>query len=195
MKVQDNDKRETQKTRATKLRKCRYFNRGFCKYGVNCKFYHSPDICNDYLEEGICRKNYCTERHPKVCKYWGGNQNGCSRDSSTCQYLHVVIGKDADSKDKNGTLNMNDEGHNEDVNVSCDQCVCASNKKHDLVAQTKSLHRDVHYYEKGNNSMDSNASEDDVEYGTDNESFDLNRLNEEDVKKIVDGYEKRYCEC
>ena len=50
---------------------------------------------------------------------------------------------------------------NEDVNVSGDHCVWASNKKHDLVAHTKSLHRDSYY--EIDNIMDSKAFEDDIE--------------------------------
>ena len=86
---------------------------------------------------------------------------------------------------------MIDEDHNEDVDDSCDQCVWALNKKHDAVAHTKSLHGDTHYERE--NVMDSISSDDAVEYLQENESFDLNRLNEEEINKIVDGYEKLYC--
>ena len=95
-------------------------------------------------------------RHPKVCRYWAGNLNGCPRDGSTCQYLHFGIGKEGNSKEKNGTLDMSYEDHNEDVDDSCDQCVWALNKKHDAVAHTKSLHGDTHYERE--NVMDSISS-------------------------------------
>ena len=76
---------------------------------------------------------------------------------------------------------MSDEDHNEDVDDSCDQCVWALNKKHDAVAHTKSLHGDTHYERE--NVMDSISSDDEVEYLQENESFDLNRLNEEKIKQ------------
>ena len=76
---------------------------------------------------------------------------------------------------------MIDEDHNEDVDDSCDQCVWALNKKHDAVAHTKSLHGDTHYERE--NVMDSISSDDEVEYLQENESFDLNRLNEEKIKQ------------
>ena len=41
-------------------RKCRYFNRGYCKYGMNCKFFHSQVICNEYVEEGRCQTPGCS---------------------------------------------------------------------------------------------------------------------------------------
>ena len=90
--VQDCDKRETEREKTQlKKRKCRYFNRGFCKYKERCKFYHSPVICKEYLEEGMCKKVACSQRHPKVCKYWSGRPEGCRRDDS-CQYLHQSTG-------------------------------------------------------------------------------------------------------
>ena len=69
-------------------RKCRYFNRGYCKYGTRCKFHHSQEICKEYMEEGMCKVNGCFGRHPRHCKYWTGNPEGCTRAYS-CQYLHV----------------------------------------------------------------------------------------------------------
>ena len=73
-------------------RKCRYFNRGFCKYREGCKYYHSPVICKDYVEVGICRKSSCFNRHPKTCKHWSVSPNGCPREDS-CLYLHKRSGQ------------------------------------------------------------------------------------------------------
>ena len=68
-------------------RKCRYFNRGYCKYKENCKYYHSPNICEEYQENGICAKDRCWYRHPKHCRNWSRNPEGCRYKS--CEYLHV----------------------------------------------------------------------------------------------------------
>ena len=59
---------ETLKTKKVETRKCRYYNRGVCKYRETCKFFHSPVMCKTYLAEGTCNKVACYERHPKVCK-------------------------------------------------------------------------------------------------------------------------------
>ena len=185
--VQENEKRrETQKTRPIK-RKCRYYNRGFCKYGEKCKFYHSSDICSDYVEEGICHKSECVERHPKVCRYWTGNSNGCRRDGSTCQYLHFVIGKEANSEDKNGTLDMSDEDYNEDVNDSCDQCVWVSNKSHDTPAHTKSLHRETPQNNPRGNLFSCDQGHDGHANKTCHEEH--TREMDEDLEKIIAKYE------
>ena len=88
--IKDDTKRETKEKTTT--RKCRYYNRGFCKYRESCRFYHSPVVCNTYLEEGICGKKSCSERHPKKCRYWAGSPKGCTRDDG-CKYLHVKAGK------------------------------------------------------------------------------------------------------
>ena len=69
------------------LRKCRYFNRGHCKFKENCKYFHSSSICDMFLKDGICQENGCKQRHPKDCRYWISNIEGCNRKEN-CDYLH-----------------------------------------------------------------------------------------------------------
>ena len=84
---------------ATK-KKCKYFNRGYCKYGVKCRFDHPKHVCDEFLLEGICRQHKCPHSHPQHCRYWTTKKEGCNR-GEFCQYLHVpgkkysdeVIGK------------------------------------------------------------------------------------------------------
>ena len=71
-------------------RKCRYNNRGHCRYRDRCKYYHSESICKIYLENKKCDDKSCMDRHPKVCKYWLKNRSGCLRKTS-CDYLHVTL--------------------------------------------------------------------------------------------------------
>ena len=68
-----------------KARKCRYFNRGYCKYTSKCRFFHPGDICQTYLDSHKCIQKECPLRHPKQCKWVGGN-GGCKRQN--CAYLH-----------------------------------------------------------------------------------------------------------
>ena len=68
--------------------KCRYYNRGFCKFRERCRYYHSAIICVEFLEVGMCRKNGCPDRHPRICKFWAQNPEGCPRKDQ-CQYLHI----------------------------------------------------------------------------------------------------------
>ena len=69
-------------------RKCRFFNRGYCKYQDQCNYHHSPVICQKYLSTGICEEKACSARHPRHCRYWSTKAEGCKRESA-CQYLHI----------------------------------------------------------------------------------------------------------
>ena len=79
-------------------RKCRYYNRGHCKYRDRCKFNHSEHICQVYLDSGKCEVKNCVDRHPKVCKFWTKSKSGCIRKTS-CDFLHVTLAKD-DQREK-----------------------------------------------------------------------------------------------
>ena len=57
-------------------RKCRHFNRGFCKYRDSCGYFHPSTICAEYLRDGICLRESCNERHPKHCRYWSNSPEG-----------------------------------------------------------------------------------------------------------------------
>ena len=72
----------------TVKKKCRYFNRGFCKYKTKCRFVHPKQICQQHTKDNKCEKRYCQDRHPKTCK-WLSTEFGCKR--SDCEYLHVTL--------------------------------------------------------------------------------------------------------
>ena len=62
--------------RNRKTQKCRYYNRGYCKYTEKCRFIHPKNsICGEYLKNQKCDKEECCERHPKTCK-WDGTRVG-----------------------------------------------------------------------------------------------------------------------
>ena len=69
-------------------RKCRYFNKGYCKYNQKCRFVHPSGICTDYIENKKCEKEECSSRHPKQCK-WDLKSRGCKRGIE-CAYLHTA---------------------------------------------------------------------------------------------------------
>ena len=73
-----------------KDKKCRYFNRGHCKYRERCRFYHEREICQTYLENNKCDRKICRKRHPKVCKFWLRSNQGCKRGDE-CDFLHVTL--------------------------------------------------------------------------------------------------------
>ena len=95
-------------------KKCKYFNRGHCKYKVRCSYTHPKEICKRYLEQGKCNQIKCNERHPKVCKFWSTSRNGCKRGSS-CNFLHVDL---ANSETRLGASDM--ELNEEFQCISCE---------------------------------------------------------------------------
>ena len=90
-----NQKKAEEKSKE-RVKKCKYFNSGHCKYKVECKFSHPSEICQVYLEGGKCEK-LCENRHPKVCKWFQG-KSGCRR--ADCDYLHVTLAHDDGQQDK-----------------------------------------------------------------------------------------------
>ena len=60
----------------SKIRKCRYYNRGYCKFQEECNFAHPSTICQDLLQNGKCYLRQCPDRHPNICRYWQ-KEEGC----------------------------------------------------------------------------------------------------------------------
>ena len=47
-----------------KQKKCKFYNRGFCKYKrKGCRFLHLQQICKEYLEKLKCVNKDCGDRH------------------------------------------------------------------------------------------------------------------------------------
>ena len=69
------------------LRKCRYYNRGYCKFGDRCNFTHPLAVCDNFLMNNFCYERGCQLRHPKDCRFWTKSTEGCIRHDP-CQYLH-----------------------------------------------------------------------------------------------------------
>ena len=67
-------------------KKCRYFDRGFCKFTSKCRYIHPENICNSYRSIQKCDQRDCPNRHPKFCK-WVKCRQGCFREN--CAYLHT----------------------------------------------------------------------------------------------------------
>ena len=78
------------------IKKCRYYNKGYCKYEEKCKFAHPLQTCQKHLETLKCTVKECKDRHPKVCK-WFTREVGCKRQH--CDFLHdTPAGDDEKSK-------------------------------------------------------------------------------------------------
>ena len=86
-----------------RVRKCRYYDRGHCKYKRGCKYFHPRDICSDYLQKGQCEIKNCMDRHPKVCKFWSKSKGGCKRDTS-CDFIHVTLAQNDENREYAGEI-------------------------------------------------------------------------------------------
>ena len=110
-----NKKRETSKIR------CKYQNKGYCKEGSQCDYFHPEEPCHEQSLSGVCSKEKtCPSRHPNKCKFW--IRGHCWR-GNTCIYLHrpedletEVIDNDkpadeaTDEFDENLNYNENEDG-------------------------------------------------------------------------------------
>ena len=64
---------------------CRHYQTGFCKFGKSCRKQHVKEIC----QMNNCNLKICTQRHPKVCKYFKHRQH-CKFGDSCC-YRHDIV--------------------------------------------------------------------------------------------------------
>ena len=69
-------------------KKCRYFNRGYCRYKSKCRYVHPERICTEHDRNKKCDIKECADRHPKTCK-WLTSKVGCKQEG--CVYLHDTL--------------------------------------------------------------------------------------------------------
>ena len=83
------DKLREIKKKDSKVKKCNFYNRGFCKKGFSCGFDHSESKnCETFSELGVCYDKKCNKRHPYTCKYLK-TVGGCFRGED-CAFNHDV---------------------------------------------------------------------------------------------------------
>ena len=126
------------------VKKCRYHNRGYCKFKDNCRFLHSQVICGNFLENQVCRTRQCQKRHPRDCRYWTGNPEGCIRQE-TCQYLHLPIKRFCSEKDKVGIEpeigNSESEYSTSEEKNNCNDCEFSYDSEEPIICHTETTHQ------------------------------------------------------
>ena len=105
-------------------KKCRYYNRGYCKYDKRCRYFHPREICQDYLEHQKCETKGCGKRHPRRCK-WDQSKEGCKRNLD-CVYLHGVQSNEEVENVGNMNVNVAED-------YQCVSCKCAWKDRNCLV--------------------------------------------------------------
>ena len=121
-------------------RKCRFFNRGYCKYQDNCSYFHSNTICESYLKNGICDEKACLSRHPRQCRYWSTRAEGCQRENR-CQYLHVSSNRFiAAAINMTGNENANQSNNEKSETFVCTHCNLTFDDEDCMQKHIASLH-------------------------------------------------------
>ena len=69
---------------SNKSKKCKYFDRGYCKQNKKCSLKHPDKVC----EDPNCFNENCDKRHPNPCKY--GYRCTFQR-KNICMYSHSMI--------------------------------------------------------------------------------------------------------
>ena len=114
-------------------RRCRYYNRGFCKFRDNCNFVHKTGICDKYLRDKICKQGNCDFRHPKPCKF-EKNGDTCTWGQN-CLYLHKTT----------ENLQTEDLLNPEEKTYSCDIRETSNDYTNDIIDKNN-LRQNNEYY-------------------------------------------------
>ena len=131
-------KEETGTMQETK--KCRYWNRGFCREGKSCKFSHPNEDCKNFLETGKCKERECRQRHRRKCRYYT-TEEGCFRKEN-CQYLHDIITEENNYNSKESNI-----AQEKVVDFKCDFCSFITTKKIIFNKHMNTKHGDVYRHE------------------------------------------------
>ena len=57
--------KKTKTQEKSKIEKCNYYNRGYCRNGESCPDQHPDKVCEDIN----CFDDKCPFRHPNPCKF------------------------------------------------------------------------------------------------------------------------------
>ena len=90
-----------------KEKRCRYYNKGYCKYVGKCRYFHANEICQRHLENLKCSEKNCNKRHSNQCK-WFQKEVGCRR--SNCDFLHETLACDDGNKNAHKETKYKCEG-------------------------------------------------------------------------------------
>ena len=140
--------KDTSKSGPSKpVKKCRYYNRGYCKFENRCRFHHPENICQDFVQNGICRTQQCHNRHPRDCRYWTNKQEGCNRQEK-CQYLHLSSKRftthKIDNFEPEVAIPIVGESSDRSKKESCDNCDFCCETEEELICHRGATHHQSH---------------------------------------------------
>ena len=126
------------------LFQCQHNNRGYCKFGDQCRYQHFTEACKNR----VCKIKDCRYRHPKPCR----NKENCKfLKRNRCFYKHIK----EDCKERSHTREIDNQikGYKEEIkklNLEVEglKALLKSNEA-DLESLTKEL--------KKNNGLDTQS--------------------------------------
>ena len=123
MKAAGLESRDKEKERK-EIKRCKWWNRGYCREKESCSFDHPSGNCEDHLK-GRCRSKGCKIlRHRKICKYFITDTE-CHR-GETCEYLHEKD-KDDNEKDEKDVEVLKTKYNNKEQDTQTlteEKCIC-----------------------------------------------------------------------
>ena len=141
---------ESAKANKNKVNRCKWWNRGFCKYKKDCPDLHPQEICS----EGQCESKECEKRHPNTCKNW---KKGFCKFLEQCEFSHPILETQVkvDSEQIMGEAIVIDDNYvdydnldsddddtddNREIKFNCDQCEYTCKMESNLTKHVKSDH-------------------------------------------------------
>ena len=118
---------------STSNKRCRYWNRGFCKEKSNCLFNHVAEDCESFQEDGSCSDRACKKRHRKECRYY--RRGNCFRGEK-CEYKHKT-------KDQLMTAKKDAQEGSQRECFNCEYCDFTCRKKGIMNKHMKTDHQNI----------------------------------------------------
>ena len=108
------------KEKRLEVKKCNFYNRGFCSKGLACTFSHPQELCERFESVGVCEVSRCRKRHLYSCRYLN-SRSGCGRGES-CHFSHRLVSTFQDEKNENTVksqeVTLNEEKNCEELRKS-----------------------------------------------------------------------------
>ena len=126
----ESNEEEKEKEKHT-TKRCKWWNRGYCREKGGCLYSHPKYDCEDHLKGSCTTKGCINLRHRKKCKYFN-TEAGCSR-TETCEYLHQKDVKEKEHTEvkymDTQTENVPGEKEKETQTPKVKKCFCSQDFK------------------------------------------------------------------
>ena len=132
-KKEEEDIEQPKDKKGKRSKRCRYWNRGFCREKSSCLFSHVKEDCESFQKEGSCYDRTCKKRHRKECRYY--SKGNCFR-GNRCEYKH---GSNTQIQE---TKKDNQQGYKSDCH-ECEYCDYKCRNKDDMNNHMKTVHEDT----------------------------------------------------